>query len=127
MSDTVTRGIRILVRPEYMAAESNPDQGHYLFAYHITIRNEGGVTVQRRSRHWLITNGEGQVEEVRGPGVVGQQPRLEPGASFDYTSYCPLDTPVGTMQGSFQMFDENGEEFDAVIEPFGLSRPGSLN
>lgn len=127
MSDTVTRGIRILVRPEYMAAESNPDQGHYLFAYHITIRNEGGVTVQLRSRHWLITNGEGQVEEVRGPGVVGQQPRLEPGASFDYTSYCPLDTPVGTMQGSFQMFDENGEEFDAVIEPFGLSRPGSLN
>lgn len=127
MSDTLTRGVRVLVRPEYMALESRPDDGHYLFAYHVTIRNEGDLTVQLQSRHWVITNGEGQIEEVRGPGVIGQQPRLEPGASFDYTSYCPLDTPVGTMNGSFQMIDENDDAFDAIIEAFGLSVPGSLN
>ncbi len=127
MYDTLTRGIRILVRPEYLAADSQPENGHYLFAYHITIRNEGELTVQLDSRHWIITDGEGHVDEVRGPGVVGQHPRLEPGASFAYTSYCPLGTPVGTMQGSFRMVSDGGETFDARIAPFRLAVPGSLN
>jgi len=127
MSNTLTRGVRILVQPEYVPHQSSPSKGQYLFAYHITIRNEGTDTVQLISRHWIITNGEGHVEEVRGPGVVGQQPTLKPGEQFQYTSACPLNTPVGTMHGSFQMVPEGGEAFDAKIEPFRLARPGILN
>ncbi|HSW15163.1 MAG TPA: Co2+/Mg2+ efflux protein ApaG, partial [Solimonas sp.] len=97
MSDTTTRGVRIIVRPQYVAEQSDPASSQYLFAYHITIRNEGSETVQLISRHWVITNGEGQVDEVRGPGVVGYQPVLEPGKEFQYTSGCPLGTPVGSM------------------------------
>jgi ApaG protein len=127
MSTTITRGVKIIVRPQFVPDQSDAATDQYLFAYHITIRNEGTQTVQLISRHWIITNGEGHVEEVRGPGVVGQQPTLKPGDEFQYTSACPLNTPVGTMHGSFQMVPEGGETFDAKIEPFRLARPGILN
>jgi ApaG protein len=128
MSDTVTRGIRIVVKPRYVAEQSEPAKQQYLFAYHITIRNEGDETVQLLSRHWVITNGEGQVEEVRGPGVVGYQPVLKPGEEFQYTSGCPLTTPVGTMEGAFTMqLQDGGAQFDARIAPFTLAMPRALN
>lgn len=128
MSNTLTRGIRILVQPSYVPEQSDPDAGQYLFAYHIRIRNEGAQTVQLLSRHWVITNGEGRVEQVRGPGVVGQQPVLKPGEEFEYSSACPLNTPVGTMHGEFNMrVQDSGEKFDARIEPFRLALPRILN
>ena len=127
MSDTTTRGVRIRVNPRFVPDQSDPAGGQYLFAYHITIRNEGEETVQLVSRHWVITNGEGKVEEVRGPGVVGYQPTLKPGEEFQYTSGCPLETPVGTMHGSYQMVTAAGEGFDARIAPFRLAVPGVLN
>lgn len=133
MSDTVTRGVRVVVRPRYVEEQSEPSKSHYLFAYHVTIRNESEVTVQLISRHWVITDGEGKSEEVRGPGVVGYQPTLKPGEQFQYTSGCPLPTPVGTMHGSYQMIvvgpSEPGSDdaFDAYIEPFRLAVPRLLN
>jgi len=128
MSDTTTRGVRILVRPRFVPEQSDPENGQWLFAYHITIRNQGEQTVQLISRHWVITNGEGKVEEVRGPGVVGYQPVLKPGEEFEYTSGCPLTTPVGTMHGEFNMIVQpTGEKFDAKIEPFRLAVPKALN
>ncbi len=128
MSETVTRGIRVRVQPRYVPEQSDPDVGQYLFAYHITIRNEGGDTVQLLSRHWVITDGEGHVDEVRGPGVVGYQPLLRPGEEFQYTSGCPLKTPVGTMHGEFTMQVQDREErFDARIAPFTLAMPRALN
>ncbi len=127
MSDTLTRGVRILVKPQYVADQSDPANDHYLFAYHITIRNEGSEAVQLISRHWVITNGEGQVEEVRGPGVVGSQPELEPGQEFQYTRGCPRRTPVGSMHGEFTMGTRSGERFDARIAPFTLAVPRAVN
>lgn len=127
MSDTTTRGVRIIVQPRYLAGQSRPEHNRYVFAYHVTIRNEGADTVQLLSRHWIITSGEGTVEEVRGLGVVGCQPTLNPGGAFEYTSGCPFDTPVGTMHGSFRMVLENQETFDAIIAPFRLAVPGALN
>lgn len=124
---TTTRGIRIVVEPRYLDEPSDPAQSRFVFAYQITVFNESQETVQLLSRHWVITNGEGKVEEVRGPGVVGQQPVLAPGEAFRYTSGCPLDTPVGTMHGSFQMRTATGIEFDAQIAPFRLARPGVLH
>jgi ApaG protein len=125
-NETTTRGIRILVKPEYLPDRSDPPAGSYLFAYHITIRNEGREPVKLVSRHWIITDGSGHQEHVRGPGVVGEQPHLKPGEGFRYTSACPLPTPVGTMQGSFQMVTDEGEQFDALIDPFTLAYPGTL-
>jgi ApaG protein len=127
MSDTTTRGVRITVQPRFVPEQSDAANRSWLFAYHITIRNEGEVTVQLRSRHWVITNGEGESEEVRGAGVVGYQPTLKPGEQFQYTSGCPLNTPVGTMHGSFQMETAQGEMFDARIDPFRLAVPNLLN
>ena len=128
MSDTLTRGVRIQVRPRFVPEQSDPGAGQWLFAYHITITNEGTVPVQLISRHWVITNGEGQVEEVRGAGVVGYQPLLQPGEEFQYTSGCPLTTPVGTMHGEFNMvLPDSGEKFDANIQPFRLAVPKALN
>ena len=128
MSDTTTRGVRIMVRPRFIPEQSDPDNGQWLFAYHITISNTGEHTVQLISRHWVITNGEGKVEEVRGPGVVGYQPVLKPGEQFEYTSGCPLTTPVGTMHGEFNMvLPDSGEKFDARIDPFRLAVPKALN
>jgi ApaG protein len=124
----MTRGVRIIVRPRFVPEQSEPDEEQWLFAYHITIRNEGASTVQLLSRHWVITNGEGKVEEVRGPGVVGYQPVLKPGEEFQYTSGCPLNTPVGTMHGEFNMvLPDSGEKFDARIDPFRLAVPKALN
>lgn len=127
MSDTITRGVRIIVKPQYVPDQSQPDRAHFFFAYHITVVNEGAVTVQLRSRHWVITDGEGRTEEVRGAGVVGQQPVLKPGERFSYSSACPLTTPVGTMHGSFRMEPAEGEAFDAQIDPFRLAVPRILN
>ncbi|MGB1562138.1 MAG: Co2+/Mg2+ efflux protein ApaG [Sinimarinibacterium flocculans] len=128
MSETLTRGIRIIVQPRYVAEQSDPATQQYLFAYHITIRNEGEDTVQLLSRHWVITAGDGKIEEVRGPGVVGYQPVLRPGEEFQYTSGCPLTTPVGTMHGEFNMVVQGRDEkFDARISPFRLAVPGVLN
>lgn len=128
MSDTTTRQVRIRVEPEYLPAQSTPQSQRWLFAYHVTIENQGSVAVQLLNRHWVITNGEGEVDEVRGPGVVGQQPQLQPGESFSYTSGCPLDTPVGTMHGEYEMqLADSGERFLARIAPFRLAVPGALN
>lgn len=127
MSVTQTRGVRIAVFPDYVPEQSDPVGGRWLFAYRIQIHNGGDEAVQLLSRHWIITTGNGTTEEVRGPGVVGQQPRLAAGESFEYTSFCPLDTPVGTMHGSFQMVTEGGDNFDAQISPFRLAEPGVLN
>ncbi len=127
MSDTLTRGIRVTVRPEYLPSHSQPRDGLWMFAYHIRVANEGDETVQLVSRHWHITDGNGKVEEVRGPGVVGEQPVLGPGERFEYTSGCPLGTPVGTMHGTYQMVTAAGDRFDAKIDPFLLAEPLSVN
>ena len=127
MSDTVTRGIRIRVKSQYLSDRSSPRDSQYLFAYHVRISNEGSETAQLVSREWIITSAEGEVERVKGPGVVGEQPVLEPGASFEYTSYCPLKTAVGSMHGSYQMVTPGGEKFDAQINPFTLAAPHALH
>jgi ApaG protein len=125
MSDTTTRGIRIEVESEYLADRS--DRGTFYFAYHVTITNDGEETVQLVSREWIITDEDGNVERVQGPGVVGEFPILEPGDSFEYTSFCPLPTSMGTMHGSYTMRMPAGEEFDAAISPFTLAVPGVVN
>lgn len=127
MSDTTTRGIRIRVTPSYVPEQSDPDEDRYFFAYHIVIENQGEVPAQLVSRHWIITDGDGSTSEVRGLGVVGLQPVLAPGGRHEYSSACPLQTPVGSMQGSFQMVTAGGEHFDALIAPFSLAMPGIVN
>jgi ApaG protein len=126
-SELVTRSVRVSVLAEYAAERSRPDQQQWFFLYTITIANEGAATVQLVSRHWIITDGAGHVEEVKGPGVVGQQPVLAPGQSFTYTSGCPLKTPFGTMQGTYQMVTPGGENFDVAIAPFTLSEPYTVH
>jgi ApaG protein len=126
-SDAVTRGVRVHVESEYAAERSQPSQNQWFFLYTITIANEGAETVQLLTRHWIITDAAGRVEEVRGPGVVGKQPILKPGESFTYTSGCPLNTPFGVMQGTYQMVTEGGEHFDATIAPFTLSEPYTVH
>ena len=125
MSDTITRGIRIRVESEYLADRS--DRETYYFAYHVTIANDGDETVQLVSREWIITDEDGNVERVRGPGVVGEFPVLEPGDAYEYTSFCPLPTSMGTMHGSYTMRARSGEEFGALIAPFTLAVPGVVN
>ena len=127
MSDTTTRGIRIQVTATYLSDRSSPRDSQYLFAYQVRISNVGTDAAQLVSREWIITSAEGDVERVKGPGVVGEQPVLQPGGSFEYTSYCPLKTAVGSMQGSYQMVTADGERFDAEIAPFTLAVPNSLN
>jgi ApaG protein len=127
MSDTTTRGIRIQVKSSYLADRSSARDSQYLFSYHIRISNVGSDTVQLVSREWIITSADGEVERVKGPGVVGEQPVLAPGAAFEYTSYCPLKTTVGSMQGSYQMVTADGETFDAAIAPFTLAAPHALH
>lgn len=126
-SEAVTHGIRVSVRSEYSPDRSRPADQHWFFLYTITIRNESGGTVQLLSRHWVITNAEGEVQEVRGPGVVGEQPVLEPGQSFTYTSGCPLTTSFGRMEGSYQMVTPGGENFDVAIAAFTLSEPYTVH
>ena len=123
MYQAVTRGISVTVTPRYMPEESSPEQGRYFFAYTVEIINGGLDRVQLRSRHWLITDEHGHVQEVRGTGVVGEEPVLGPGESFSYTSGCPLPTPSGTMQGTYLMETDGGETFDAEIPAFSLDIP----
>jgi ApaG protein len=126
-STAVTQGIRISVRSTYVAEQSVPLARRYVFAYTVRIANEGAEPAQLRTRHWIITDGTGKVEEVRGPGVVGQQPFLKPGEHFEYTSGCVLQTARGEMRGTYQMYRPDGQMFDAVIAPFVLALPHSLN
>ena len=127
MSEAITRGVAVSVRTFYVAERSDPMADYYFFAYRVRIANVGDETVQQLSRHWIITDGENKVEEVKGPGVVGDQPVLAPSESYEYTSACPLRTPVGTMQGSYEMVTKGGERFDAEIAPFTLAAPNALN
>ena len=117
----------VQVQPRYLPEQSEPEEGRYLFAYTVTVRNTGEVAAQLVSRHWIITDADGQIEEVRGPGVVGEQPVLKPGQSFQYTSGCPLATPVGSMHGSYQCIAEDGTAFEATIAEFVLSAPSALH
>jgi ApaG protein len=117
----------VSVRPQYLVEHSNPDEQHYVFAYTVTIRNTGEHTAQLVSRHWVITDGNNAVEEVRGEGVVGEQPVLKPGEAFEYTSGCPLPTPVGSMRGSYQCVADDGTAFEAPIAEFVLSTPRTLH
>ena len=119
--------IKIDVVTEYIDGKSDPDEYRYAFAYTITIVNEGAVSAKLISRHWIITDSDGKVQEVRGQGVVGEQPLIEPGQGFRYSSGAILETPVGTMQGSYQMRAEDGVEFDAPIAAFRLAKPGMLH
>ena len=127
LSDATTRGIRVVVRSIYVPEQSSPKDEHYFFAYRVRIANEGTQTAQLVSREWIITNADGEVERVNGPGVVGETPVLQPGNSFEYTSFCPLKTTVGSMHGTYQMVTDTGEHFDAVIAPFTLAVPNALN
>lgn len=127
MSEAITRGIRVRVRAQYVPEQSSPDEDHYFFAYAVAITNEGPHKVRLVSRHWLITDGTGALREVKGDGVVGEQPELAPGQTFEYTSACPLTTPVGSMYGTYQMVTPTGERFDARIAPFTLALPNALN
>ena len=113
--------IDVTVLPHYLAEESNPDQGQYVFAYQVKIENTGNIAAKLLSRHWVITDSDGKTEEVKGSGVVGQHPHLQPGESYQYTSGAVLNTPVGSMLGSYQMMGDDGSEFDATIPTFTLS------
>ena len=119
-SESVTRGIRVSVQSRFEAERSSPDEGQWFFSYHVRIANEGESVAQLVSRHWIITDGDGREQEVRGPGVVGEQPVLEPGQAFEYTSGCPLRTRWGTMEGSYTFEGADGEKFDVQVGRFFL-------
>jgi ApaG protein len=119
-SDKTTNGIRVQVFPEYIPEQSLPEENKFLFAYKIKITNNGSRAAKLLTRHWIIINANGESEEVKGPGVVGYQPYLNPDESFEYTSYCPLNTSWGTMEGSYRFIAEDEEEFDAEIGRFYL-------
>lgn len=127
MSNAITNGIRVTVSSNYIPAQSAPKARRYVFAYTVRIANEGTEAAQLKSRHWIITDGNGKIEQVKGPGVVGEQPMLRPGEHFEYTSGCVLETPRGSMEGTYQMLRSDGTEFDATIAPFALMLPYSLN
>jgi ApaG protein len=119
--------IRVDVDTSYLADQSDPKDKRYVFSYTITIRNEGSVPARLLTRHWIITDSNGKVQEVRGEGVVGEQPYLKPGQGFRYSSGAVLETPVGAMQGSYQMVSDEGDHFDAPIAAFRLAMPGLLH
>ena len=127
MAESKKYEVTVAVATQYLADQSDPSAGRHVFAYTITISNTGTVAAQLISRHWIITDAEGDVQEVRGLGVVGQQPLLQPGQSFEYTSGCALQTAVGTMKGSYQMVADDGLPFDAPISEFVLSMPRVLH
>ena len=118
-----TRGVTVRVAVNYLPEQSDPAKGRWFWAYHIRIENEGKQSAQLLTRHWTITDGRGGRHEVRGEGVVGEQPLIEPGGSFDYVSGCPLQTPTGAMEGSYAMVDEAGRDFDVAIPRFALLAP----
>src|SRR5262245_19577095 len=126
MYEAVTKGIRVRAPPHELEQESDPDEGRYVWAYTIEIANESSETVQLRTHHWRITDASGRTEEVRGRGVVGETPVLEPGGSFRYTSGCPLATPSGIMVGSYQMTTQAGERIEVAIPAFSLDSPHSV-
>ncbi|HEX5801453.1 MAG TPA: Co2+/Mg2+ efflux protein ApaG [Azospira sp.] len=127
MSDEKKYEITVKASPRFLADQSNPENDHYVFAYTMAIHNTGSVAAQLVSRHWIITDADEEVQEVRGQGVVGEQPLLQPGEHFEYTSGCALPTPVGTMRGSYQMVAEDGTHFDAMIPEFTLAVPHVLH
>ena len=122
-SDKITEGIRVQVFPEFISEQSAPEVNKFFFSYKVKIANEGNRWAKLVSRHWIIINADGDREDVRGPGVVGYTPELAPGESFEYTSFCPINTNWGTMEGSYHMIRENGETFDAEIGRFYLFDP----
>jgi ApaG protein len=122
-SEATTRSVRVQVKAQYDPARSSPHDNQWFFLYTVRITNEGPNTVQLISRHWVITDAMGKVQEVRGPGVVGHQPVLAPGESFEYTSGCPLTVPFGSMHGTYQMINDRKEQFDIEIAPFVLAEP----
>ena len=126
-SEAVTRGVRVHVASQYSPERSQPANNQWFFLYTVTIQNTGSETVQLLTRHWIITDGAGHVEEVRGPGVVGRQPTLAPGEKFEYTSGCPLPTPSGFMAGSYTMRDAAGVLFEVDIPAFPLDLPGTAH
>lgn len=123
MYSETTQGIQVTVRPDYLEDQSSPAENHYVWAYHVRIHNLGAVTVQLKSRHWKITDALGRLQEVQGAGVVGEQPVLGPGESFEYTSGTPLSTPSGIMVGTYQMQGPDGRTFDVGIPAFSLDSP----
>lgn len=123
MYERVTRSIKVIVQPQFLEGQSRPDDGHFVWAYTITVENHGRETVTLKTRYWKITDANGKVQEVRGAGVVGETPALKPGDSFTYTSGCPLKTPSGFMSGAYQMQTDEGELFNVQIPPFSLDSP----
>jgi len=121
--EEITRDIVVRVSVSYLPEQSEPDRGRWFWAYHIRIENEGHQAVQLLTRHWIITDGRGSRHSVEGEGVVGEQPMIVPGASYDYVSGCPLATPTGSMQGSYRMIGADGMEFDVAIPKFNLLAP----
>ena len=119
--------ITVKVKTEYLLQQSKPDEAQFAFAYHITIHNQSDIAAQLLGRHWIITDANESKQEVRGAGVIGEQPMIGPGQSYKYSSGVMLDTPIGTMQGCYKMRDDEGCEFDATIEPFLLSTPHAVN
>jgi len=124
--EKITRGIAVRVQPFYLEDQSTPEESHYVWAYRVRIENKGDETVQLRTRYWRITDARGRIQEVRGPGVVGEQPVLKPGEMFEYTSGCPLPTSSGFMVGSYQMESAGGETFDIAIPAFSLDSPDQV-
>lgn len=127
MSDATTRGIRVQVESFYDEDRSSPEESYYFFAYQVRISNEGTEKAQLVSREWIITDANGEAQRVQGPGVVGEQPVLAPGDVFEYTSFCPLSTAVGTMHGTYHMALPDGSSFEAEIAPFSLAVPHAVN
>lgn len=123
MYSEITQSIRVTVKPIYLEEQSSPADHHYVWAYHIEIENTGADTVQLLTRHWKITDSTGRMQEVRGAGVVGEQPVLAPGESYEYTSGTPLGTPSGIMVGSFEMESQGGQRFDVAVPAFSLDSP----
>ncbi len=127
MSSAVTEGIHVTVSSAFRPDRSDPDKGRWLFTYTVRIANEGESAAQLLARHWIITDANGEKQEVVGDGVVGHQPRLAPGEQFEYTSFCILETPHGSMRGSYRMVRNDGSTFEASIAPFPLVVPGAVN
>ncbi len=119
--------IRVSVQSYYISEQSNPDDNHYVFAYTVNIHNNGSVPAKLLSRHWIITDSDGKTQEVTGEGVIGEQPHIQPGDSFEYTSGTHMETPVGSMHGSYQMMADDGVNFDAEIPAFTLALPSALH
>ena len=127
MNEATTNGVKVQVISRFLEERSNPQTGKFIFAYTVTITNTEAIPVQLVSRKWIIKDADGDIETVEGPGVVGEKPVLLPGQSFEYTSFCPLETPFGTMEGHYNMVAADGSRFEAKIAPFGLATPGALN